>query len=95
VPTFVDRGPYANTAKYLGVTLDANLRWKEYIKNKFDELIIKLRKMYLLLGRNSELSVHKKLTLYKQVICPVWSKGIQLWGWASDSIIKVIQRYKK
>jgi hypothetical protein len=50
--------------------------------------------MYLLLGRNSELSVHNKLTLYKQVIRPVWSYGIQLWGWASESNIQVIQRYQ-
>jgi uncharacterized protein YeeX (DUF496 family) len=50
--------------------------------------------MYCLLGRNSELSVHNKLTLYKQVIRPVWSYGIQLWGSASDSNIQVIQRYE-
>jgi hypothetical protein len=60
--------PYVNTAKYLGMTLDAKLRWNEDIKNKRDELNIKFRKMYWLLGRNSELSVHNKLTLYKQVI---------------------------
>jgi hypothetical protein len=47
-----------------------------------------------LLGSNSELSVHNKLTLYKQVIRPVWSYGIQLWGCASDSNIQVIQRYQ-
>jgi uncharacterized protein YeeX (DUF496 family) len=47
-----------------------------------------------LLGRNSELSVHNKLTLYKQVIRPVWSYGIQLWGCASDSNSQVIQRYQ-
>jgi uncharacterized protein YeeX (DUF496 family) len=50
--------------------------------------------MYWLLGRNSELSVHNKLTLYKQVICRVWSYGIQLWGSASESNIQVIQRYQ-
>jgi hypothetical protein len=59
-----------------------------------DELNIKFRKMYWLLGRNSELSVNNKLILYKQVICPVWSYGIQLWGCASDSNIQVIQRYQ-
>jgi hypothetical protein len=74
------------------MTLNANLRWKEHIKKKRDELNIKFRKMYWLLGRNSELSIHNKLTLYKQVIHPVWSYGIQLWGCASVSNIQVIQR---
>jgi hypothetical protein len=50
--------------------------------------------MYWLLGRNSELSVHNKLTLYKQVIRPVWSYGIQLWGCDGDSNIQVIQHYQ-
>jgi hypothetical protein len=50
--------------------------------------------MYWLLGRNSELPVHNELTLYKQVICLVWSYGIQLWGCTSESNIQVIQRYQ-
>jgi hypothetical protein len=40
------------------------------------------------------LSVHNKLTLYRQVIRPVWSYGIQLWGCVSDSNIQVIQSYQ-
>jgi hypothetical protein len=72
----------------------AKLRWKEHIKKKRDELNIKFRKMYWLLGCNSELSVHNNITLYKQVMCPVWSYGIQIWGCASDSNIQVIHRYQ-
>jgi hypothetical protein len=86
--------PYANTAKYLGMTLDTKLRWKEHIKMKLDELNIKFRKMYWVLGRNSELSIYNKLILYKQVLLPVWSYGIQLWGCASDSNIHVIQHFQ-
>jgi hypothetical protein len=76
------------------MTLDAKLRWKEHIKKKRDELNIKFRKMYWLLGRNSELSFHNKIILYKQVIRSVWSYGIQLWGCATDSNIEVIQSYQ-
>jgi hypothetical protein len=66
--------------KYLGMTLDAKLIWKEHIMKKGDELNIKFRKMYWFVGHNSELPVHNKLILYKQVICPVWSYGIPALG---------------
>jgi hypothetical protein len=86
--------PYANTAKYLGMNLDAKLRWKEHIKKKCTELNLKYKKMYWLLGRTSELTVHNKIMLYKQVLKPVWAYGIQLWGCASKSNIEVIQRFQ-
>jgi hypothetical protein len=50
--------------------------------------------MYWLLGHNNELSIYNKLILYKQVLRPVRSYGIQLWGCASDSNIQVIQRFQ-
>jgi Leu/Phe-tRNA-protein transferase len=74
--------------------VEAKLRWKEHIKEKRDEFNIKFRKMYWSLGRNSKLSVQYILTLYKQVIHPVLSYGIQLWGCVSGSNIQVIQHYQ-
>jgi hypothetical protein len=53
-----------------------------------------LRKMYWLLGRRSELSMHNKLVLYKQVVWPVWTSGVQLWGCARKSNIDTTQRYQ-
>jgi hypothetical protein len=47
--------------------------------------------MYLLHGRKSQLSVHNKLLLYKQVLKPIWTYGIQLWGCAAASNIDKIQ----
>lgn len=85
------RVPYANTAKYLGMTLDAKLRWKAHVLIKKEELNIKYRKMYWLLGRHSELSVHNKLLLYKQILKPIWTYGIQLWGCTKKSNIQAIQ----
>lgn len=86
--------PYANTAKYLGMTLDAKLRWKEHVKKKKSELELKYRKMYWLLGRNSELTIHNKLLLYKQILKPVWTYGIQLWGCTKKTNLEIIQRFQ-
>jgi hypothetical protein len=81
---------------YRAVNFRALLRGKETwsIILSRDELNIKFRKMYWLLERNSELSIYNKFILYKQVLRPVWSYGIQLWGCASDSNIQVIQRFQ-
>jgi len=57
--------PCENTAKYLVMTLDVKLRWKPHVKKKQEELILKYRKRYWLMGRYSARSVYKKLLLYQ------------------------------
>lgn len=96
IPITINRKvvPYANEAKYLGMTLDARLRWKAHVKKKRQELGIKYNKMYWLIGRTSPLSIHNKLILYKQMLKPVWLYGIQLWGCASQSNIGIVQRFQ-
>lgn len=86
--------PYSNTAKYLGMTLDAKLRWKEHVKKKKEELNIKYRKMYWLLGRHSELTLHNKLLLYRQILKPLWTYGIQLWGCTKKTNVMIIQTFQ-
>lgn len=86
--------PYENTAKYLGMTLDAKLRWKAHVKKKRDELDLRYRNMYWLIGRKSMLSVHNKVLLYKQVLMPIWTYGIQLWGCTNQNNMQIIQRFQ-
>ena len=95
-PVFINNQeiPHANTAKYLGMTLDAKLLWKAHDKKKREELGLKYKKMYWLLGRNSHLSTYNKLLLYKQILTPVWTYGIQIWGCTKQSNIDVIQRFQ-
>lgn len=95
-PVFINNKviPYENTAKYLGMTLDAKLRWKAHVKKKRDELELRYRKMHWLLGRYSSLSVHNKVLLYKQVLKPIWTYGIQLWGCTTQNHINIIQRFQ-
>lgn len=96
IPVYINNKqvPYSNTAKYLGITLDAKLRWKAHVKKKREELGIKYRNMYWLIGRNSTMSLHNKLLIYKQILRPVWTYGIQLWGCAKQSNVGIIQRFQ-
>lgn len=86
--------PYANNAKYLGMTLDAKLHWKEHVKKKRTELGLKYRQHYWLLGRNSQLPIHSKVMIYNQIIKPIWLYGIQLWGCTKQTNIRIIQRFQ-
>lgn len=86
--------PYSNTAKYLGMTLDAKLQWKEHIKIKKEHLELKLRNLNWLMGRKTHLSIHCKLLLYNQILKPVWMYGAQIWGCAKKTNIDVIQRFQ-
>lgn len=96
VPVYLDKAiiPFANEAKYLGITLDAKIRWKAHVKKKRKELDIKFRKMYWLMGRYSSTSIESKLMLYHQVLKPIWTYGIQLWGCTSRTNREIIERFQ-
>jgi hypothetical protein len=51
--------------------------------------------MHWLLGRNSSLSLHNKLLLCNQIIKPVWTYGIQLWGCTKPSNVDIIRFQNK
>jgi hypothetical protein len=51
-----------------------------------------MRQVNWLIGRKSQLTTENKLLLYKAIIKPIWSYGIQLWGCAKPSNTKIIQR---
>ena len=50
--------------------------------------------MHWLMGRYSALSVYNKLMLYQQVLKPVWTYGIQLWGCTSQINRNIIQIFQ-
>jgi hypothetical protein len=84
--------PMPTTVKYLGLHLDRRLTWSTHIITKRLHLNLKLRSMYWLPGHKSQLSLTNKLLLYKCVLKPVWTYGIQLWGCAKPSDTQIIQR---
>lgn len=86
--------PYADNAKYLGLTLDAKLRWKHHVKIKRQQLNAKLKRMQWMLGPSSTLSQSNKVLLYKQVLRPIWAYGCELWGCTRKSNRYLIEAFQ-
>jgi hypothetical protein len=80
--------------KYLRLHLDRRLTWHKHILAKRKQLGITLTKMYWLLGRNSKLSASNKLLIYKTILEPIWTYGIQLCGTASTPNTEILERFQ-
>lgn len=80
--------------KYLGMHIDRKLTWKKHIFMKRKQLGLKLNGLYWLIGRKSQLCLQNKILIYKTILKPIWSYGIQLWGTASNSNLEILERFQ-
>ena len=67
------------------------LTWRKHIQSNRQHLDVKLRATSWLLGRRSHLSLPNQLLLYKCILKPVWTYGIQLWGCAKPCHTQILQ----
>ena len=86
--------PQTETVKYLGLHFDKRLTWKNHVATKRKQLDLKTREIYRFIGKHSSLSLENKFLIYKKVLKPMWTYGIELWECATKSNIAVIQRYQ-
>jgi hypothetical protein len=86
--------PQEDDVKYLGLHFDRRLTWHKHIFAKWKQLGTTLTKIYWLLERKSKLFTSNKLFVYKTVLKSIWIYGIQLWGTASTSNIKILERFQ-
>jgi hypothetical protein len=77
--------------RYLGLHFDRRLTWHKHMFAKRKQLGITLTKMYWFLGRKSKLSTSNRLFVYKTILKPIWTYGIQLWDTASTSNIEILE----
>lgn len=84
--------PQHREVKYLGLHLDRRLTWKKQVETKRQQMKIKFGQLYWLINPNSKLSMDCKVLIYKAIIKPIWTYGIQIWGSTSSSNIDIIQR---
>jgi hypothetical protein len=59
---------------------------------KRKQLGMTFTKMHWLLGRKSKPSTGNKILIYRAILKPIWTYGIQLWGTASTSNIEILER---
>jgi hypothetical protein len=70
--------PQSPTAKYLGLHLDSRLTWAQHLAKKRKQIDLKVKDLYWVIGRKSPASLESKVLLYKTVIKPIWTYGIEL-----------------
>lgn len=84
--------PLHQSAKYLGITLDAKLNWSEHISAKKAQSSEKLRSLYWILNKNSPVNLETKRLIYMTIVKPIWTYGLIIWGTASKSNLQKIIR---
>jgi hypothetical protein len=50
--------------------------------------------VYWLVNKKSQLSIENKLTIYKAILMPVWTYGVELWGCSKPSNTKILHTYQ-
>jgi hypothetical protein len=86
--------PVKTEVKYLRLQLDEKLTWKSHIKANRRQLDLKIKNMYWLLNRKSKLSMENKLFIYKHILKPIWTYGIELWGCSKPSNTKILRSFQ-
>jgi len=84
--------PVQTEVKYLGLLLDQKLTWRPHITAKKTQINHKLRQMHWLIGRKSKLMTENKLLLYKVILKPIWTYGVQIWSCFKPSNTQIIKR---
>jgi hypothetical protein len=89
---FLQNSKLKNLASSFG-SLDSRLTSAQHIaKRKRKQMDLKVKDLYFVIGRKSPASLESKVLLYKTIIKPIWTYGIELWGCASKSLIAKMQR---
>ena len=84
--------PQTDEVTYLGIHLDKRLTWRKHIEAKKTQMKLKALSLNWLIACHSPLQLEHKVLLYNQVIKPIWTYGLPLYGNASSSNIEILQR---
>ncbi|GBP37299.1 RNA-directed DNA polymerase from mobile element jockey [Eumeta japonica] len=83
--------PWQRSYKYLGVTLDKNLHFREHIARVRKNALFYTARLGAMLGRKSKLSRRNKLTLYKMCIRTVLTYASPVFAHAAPEALYRLQ----
>ncbi|VVC42838.1 Endonuclease/exonuclease/phosphatase,Reverse transcriptase domain [Cinara cedri] len=93
-PLVLNNNPLPNSSsiKYLGITIDKRLTWKEHTTKKRKQCNARLHLLRPIF--KSKLSLKNKILIYKVILTPIWTYGIQIWGQAKLSNIRPLEAFQ-
>lgn len=86
--------PSPEHTRYLGLYLDKRLTWNPHTRLKRIDLNRKFGLLRRLMNSSSKLSLQNKINIYKVILKPTWTYGVELWGSAKPANIQRIQSFQ-
>ncbi|GBP51151.1 Probable RNA-directed DNA polymerase from transposon BS [Eumeta japonica] len=84
--------PWHHNYKYLGVTLDKHLHFRDHVARVSKLTKFYQSRLYGMIGRKSKMSLRNKRTLYLMCIRPVMTYACPVFAHAAPNIIKKLQK---
>lgn len=82
---------WKNSVKYLGVTLDKTLTFKNHLDNIQDKALKFLGTLYPLLNRRSRLNTSNKIRVYRAIIQSILLGASPVWGNCAKTHVQKLQ----
>lgn len=86
-----DQVQWKDTLVYLGVTLNKRMTYGPHILSKIDKTQRTVKSLYSVINRNSRLSAHNKIFIFKTVIRPGFTYASPVWKHCAASHMKRLQ----
>ena len=85
--------PWSPHIRYLGLVLDSKLVFTKHLHTVTCKATGAFLQLFPLLARDSTLTLHNKLTIYKLLIRPILTNAAPVWSNTSPSIIDISNYY--
>ena len=86
--------PWSNSVKYLGLLLDSKLLYTKHLQTVLHKAMGTLLKIFPLLARDSPLTIHNKILLYRLLLHSMITYAARVWSSTSLNNYRHLQVYQ-